>query len=103
MFTTALSALGGAAGLAAILSPVLLHLSARRNAVHMQNSSLIDALQEERNEVARRLDDRDATVVALWDYVLQLRYWMVKGAEGAPPTMPDGLSVAAVRARVGAA
>ena len=103
MFTTVLSALGGAAGLAAILSPVLLHLSARRTAVHAQNVSLIDQLQQERDEVVRRLDDRDATVVALWDYVLQLRYWMVKGSAGAPPTMPDGLSVAAVRARIGAA
>lgn len=99
MFATVLSALGGAAGLAALLSPVLLHLSARRHAVVQQNVSLIDQLQQERDEVVRRLDDRDATVVALWDYVLRLRYWMVK-PDGNPPTMPDGLSVAAVRARV---
>lgn len=103
MFTTVLSALGGAAGLGALLTPVLLHLASRRTAVQHQNTSLIDQLQQERDDVVRRLDESGATVAALWDYVLQLRYWMVKGAEGAPPTMPDGLSVAAVRARVGAA
>ena len=101
MFTTALSALGGAAGLAALLSPLLLHVTARRNAVQTENTSLIDQLQQERDGVLRRLDERDATIAALWDYVHRLRYSIVKGEE--PPTMPDSLSVAAVRARVGAA
>jgi hypothetical protein len=102
MLTTALTALGGAAGLGALLTPVLLHLAGRRAAVQSENTSLIDQLQQERDAVHGRLDDRDATIAALWDYVYRLRYWMIKGTAGEPPTMPDGLSVAAVRARVAA-
>jgi hypothetical protein len=101
MVETVLSALGGAAGLAALLSPFLLHLSARRTAVQQENTGLIDQLQQERDGVIARLDQRDATIAALWDYVMALRYAMVKGTE--PPTMPESLSIAAVRTRVGAA
>jgi hypothetical protein len=66
--------------------------------VQTENATLINELQEERNTVVARLEDRDATVAALWDYVLRLRYAIVKGAE--PPTMPDTLTVAAVRAHI---
>ena len=103
MFNTVLSALGGAAGLGALLTPVLLHLASRRTAVQTQNTNLIDQLQQERDGVVARLDQRDALIADLWDYVHALRYWIVKGSQGEPPTMPDGLSVAAVRARAGAA
>jgi hypothetical protein len=102
MFTAVLTALGGAAGLAALLSPVLVHLTQRRAHTQTENTSLIDQLQQERDDVVARLDQRDATIAALWAYVYELRYWMVKGAEGEPPTMPPTLTVAAVRARVGA-
>lgn len=96
--TTVLAALCGAGGLGAILTPVLVHLTSRRIAVQTENTALISELQEERNGVVARLEQRDATVAALWDYVLRLRYAIVKGDE--PPTMPDTLTVAAVRARV---
>lgn len=98
MLTTAGAALFGAGGLGALVTPILVHLTARRVAAQTENGQLIDALQEERDGVVARLDQRDATVAALWDYVLQLRYSMVKGDE--PPTMPETLSIAAVRAHV---
>jgi hypothetical protein len=74
MLTTALEGFGG---VAAMLAPVLV-------------------------ELQDRVDIRDATIAALWDYVLELRYWMVKGQVGEPPTMPSTLTVAAVRARISA-
>jgi hypothetical protein len=101
MLTTIVSALLGAGGLGAILTPVLLHLTSRRVAVQTENAALIDALQEERDAVVARLDQRDATIVKLWDYVLELRYSIVKGTE--PPTMPETLSINVVRARMQAA
>jgi hypothetical protein len=100
MFETVMAALGGAAGLGALLTPVLLHVTARRKTIADENDALIDRLEQERNTVIARLDQRDAMVADLWDYVHQLRYWMTKGCVGQPPTMPDGLSVAAIRARV---
>jgi hypothetical protein len=102
MVETVLSALGGAAGLAALLSPVLLHASGRRTAVQTENAGLINQLQQERDGVVARLDQRDALIADLWDYVHKLRYWIVKGSQGEPPTMPDGLSIAAVRTRAAA-
>lgn len=98
MLTTIVAALAGAGGLGALLTPVLVHLTARRVAVQTENSTLIDDLRIERDAVVARLDQRDATVVALWDYVLQIRYSLVKGLE--PPTMPTGLSVSAIHARI---
>jgi hypothetical protein len=71
-------------------------------AVQTENASLIAELQEERDGVVRRLDQRDATLAALWDYVFRMRYWMAKGSEGEPPTMPDTLTLAAVRSAVAA-
>jgi hypothetical protein len=41
-------------------------------------------------------------VAALLGAYFDLRYWVVKGGTGAPPTLPDSLTVAAVRARVSA-
>lgn len=98
MLTTVLGAVCGAGGLGAILTPVLLHLTARRAAVQSENTQLIDTLQEERDTVMARIDQRDATIAALWDYVHRLRYSIVKGQE--PPTMPDTLTIGAVRARI---
>jgi hypothetical protein len=100
MISTIAAVLGGAGGIGAMLTPVLVHLTARRVAVQSENTALIADLQDERNHVVARLDQRDATVVALWDYCLQLRYWMAKGCQGQPPTMPDGLTVGAIRARI---
>lgn len=90
--------LGGAGGIGALMTPVLVHLTARRVATQSENATLIDDLQRERDGVIARLDQRDATIAALWDYVHRLRYSIVKGAE--PPTMPETLSVAAVRAYI---
>jgi hypothetical protein len=98
MLTTIVAALAGAGGLGALLTPVLVHLTARRVAAQTENAALIADLQEERDHVVARLDQRDATVVALWDYVLKLRYSLVKGLE--PPTLPVGLSVGAIHARI---
>lgn len=98
MWTTVLAALAGAGGLGALLTPVLVHLTSRRIAVQTENTALIEQLQEERNGVVARLDQRDATIAALWDYVHGLRYSIVKGTE--PPTLPDTLSAAVVRARI---
>jgi hypothetical protein len=100
MLTTVVAGLGGAAGIGTVLAPVLVHLSARRSALQSQIGTLIDSLQEERDAVSTRLENRDATIAALWDYVHRLRYSIVKGYE--PPTMPDGLNLAAVRARAAA-
>jgi hypothetical protein len=96
--STILAALCGAGGLGALLTPVLVHLTSRRIAAQTENAALIGELQEERDRVVARLDDRDRQVAALWDYVLRLRYAYVKGTE--PPTMPDTLTLAAVRARL---
>jgi ABC-type uncharacterized transport system involved in gliding motility auxiliary subunit len=98
MMTEVAAVLGGAGGIGALLTPMLVHLTARRVATQSENTALIADLQEERNYVMARLDQRDATVVALWDYVLDLRYALVKGLE--PPTMPPGLTVSAIRARI---
>lgn len=88
MLTTALEVFGS---VAALLSPLLVYLvSCRRN----RRAELLD-LQD-------RAEQRDATIAALWDYVLELRYWIVKGPGGEPPTMPDTLTIAAVRARINA-
>lgn len=86
MFTTALELLGGGA---ALLSPAVAYAGVRMRIRRAELADLHD-----------RLEQREAREVALWDYVLQLRYWMVKGQEGDPPTMPDTLTIAAVRARV---
>jgi hypothetical protein len=98
MLSPVLAAVCGAGGLGAILTPVLVHLTSRRIAAQTENSALINELQEERNGVVARLDARDAQVASLWDYVLRLRYAYVKGEE--PPTMPDTLTLAAVRAHL---
>jgi hypothetical protein len=97
---TVVAALAGAGGLGALLTPVLVYLTSRRIAVQTENATLINDLQEERDGVLRRLDERDRTLVQLWDYVLTFRYAIVKGEE--PPTMPATLSIAAVRARADA-
>jgi hypothetical protein len=98
MWTTVLAALGGAGGFGALLTPVLVHLTSRRIAVQTENTALIEQLQEERNGVVARLDERDRTIAALWDYVHRLRYSIVKGDE--PPTLPETLSLTAVRLRI---
>jgi hypothetical protein len=103
MMPILLAALGGAGGLGAILTPVLMHLTARRIAVQTENSTLIDQLQEERDAVLRRAEASEQTVAALWDYTLGMRYWMVKGQQGQPPTLPSSMSIAAVRYRLEAA
>lgn len=95
-----LSVLGGAAGLGALLTPILVHITSRRQITQTENGALIDALQEERDRVIDRLNDRDRVIAELWNYVHELRYWMAKGSVGEPPTMPEGLTVAAIRARV---
>jgi hypothetical protein len=100
MTTMVLSVLGGAAGLGALLTPILVHITSRRQTVQTENGALIDALQEERDRVIDRLNDRDRVIAELWGYVHELRYWMAKGSVGEPPTMPEGLTVAAIRARV---
>lgn len=88
MLTTVLTAL---TAVAALLSPAAVYGVARMRA---RRAELI--------ELHDRLDQRDATIVALWDYVWDLRYWIVKGGPGECPTMPDSLTVAAVRARLNA-
>ena len=88
MVTTALAVLGI---VAALLSPVLVLVGLR---MRLRRAELV--------ELSDRVEQRDATIATLWDYVLELRYWIVKGQEGAPPTMPDTLTVAAVRARISA-
>jgi arginase family enzyme len=88
MLTTALEGFGG---VAAMLAPVLVFLATR---MRVRRAELV--------ELQDRVDIRDATIAALWDYVLELRYWMVKGQVGEPPTMPSTLTVAAVRARISA-
>lgn len=91
------AALGGATGLGALLTPILLHVSSRRQQTQVENTTLIDQLQQERDRSAERAEQLAAQVATLWDYVLRLRYAIVKGEP--TPTMPDGLTVAAVRAR----
>lgn len=89
MLTMALAALGVCA---TMLAPVLVYLASRRRHHRAVLADLHD-----------RIETRDATIAALWDYVLQLRYWMVKAdPDDQPPTMPSTLTVAAVRARVDA-
>jgi hypothetical protein len=102
MFTAVLSALGGAAGLAALLSPVLVHMSQRRGTAATERSTLVEQLQEERDTAVSERRDLAVQVAALWQAYLDLRYWIVKGSEGSPPTMPPGLTIAAVRARADA-
>lgn len=102
MFTAVLSALGGAAGLAALLSPVLVHLTQRRAGTLAERSTLVEQLQEERDAAVDERRDLAVQVAALWQAYLDLRYWIVKGSQGNPPTMPPGLTVAAVRARADA-
>lgn len=99
--TTVLTALGGAAGLGALITPVLVHLTSRRIAVQAENAALIDQLQQERDTVTSRLERRDATIAMLWDYAYRLRHWTTTGATGEPPALPDGLTT--VPARAGAA
>jgi hypothetical protein len=82
-------ALQGFGAVAALLSPALVYLAARHRTRRAEMTELHD-----------RLDQRDATIAALWDYVLDFRYALVKGHE--PPTMPSTLTVAAIRARVDA-
>lgn len=77
--------------MAAVLAPVLVYLATRMRA---RRADLI--------ELNDRLDQRDATIACLWDYVLDLRYWMVKGSTVEPPTMPSTLTIAAIRARINA-
>jgi hypothetical protein len=98
MISTIAAVLGGAGGIGAMVTPMLVHLTARRVAAQTENTALIADLQEERDHVVARLDQRDATIVALWDYVLHFRYALIKGLE--PPTMPPGLTVGAIRARI---
>lgn len=86
MLTDALTGFGA---VAALLSPVLVYLGARQRTRRSEIAELHD-----------RLDERDAKIAALWGYVLDLRYSMVKSTE--PPTMPATLTIAAVRARVDA-
>ncbi len=88
MLSTALTGFGA---VAALLSPVLVFAAARMRTRRAELAELND-----------RLDQRDATIAALWNYVLELRYWMVKGSTGEPPTMPSTLTIAAVRARINA-
>lgn len=88
MVTAALQAFGA---VAALLAPVLVLVGLR---MRLRRADLI--------ELQDRLDHRDATIAALWDYVYDLRYWMVKGQDGNPPTMPSTLTIAAVRARIDA-
>lgn len=88
MWTTILAGFGA---LAALLSPLLVYLTAR---MRVRRAEVI--------ELNDRLDTRDATIAALWGYVLDLRYWMVKGSLGDPPTMPHTLTTAAVRDRINA-
>lgn len=96
--TTVLTALGGAAGLGALITPVLVHLTSRRIAVQAENAALIDQLQQERDTVTTRLEQRDATIATLWDYVYRLRHWIMAGAAGEPPGIPERLTTAATRA-----
>lgn len=98
MLSTGIAALAGAGGLGAVLTPVLVHLTARRVAAQTENSALINELQEERNVIRVELADVARERAVLWDYVLRLRYSIVKGAD--PPTMPDTLTIAAVRAHL---
>lgn len=88
MLTTGLQVFGV---VAALLAPVLGYLAVR---MRTRRAELV--------ELNDRLDQRDATIAALWDYVLDLRYWMVKGMPVDPPTMPSTLTIAAVRARISA-
>jgi hypothetical protein len=98
MLSTGVAALAGAGGLGAVLTPVLVHLTARRVAAQTENSALINELQEERNVIRVELAAVARERAVLWDYVLRLRYSIVKGDE--PPTMPDTLTIAAVRAHL---
>lgn len=88
MLTGALEVFGA---VAALLSPAVVYLIAKRRS---RRGELV--------ELHDRLDQRDATIAALWAYVFDLRYWMVKGSIGEPPTMPSTLTIAAVRARIDA-
>lgn len=98
MLSTGIAALAGAGGLGAVLTPVLVHLTARRVAAQTENATLINELQEERNVIRVELEAVARERAVLWDYVLRLRYSIVKGDE--PPTMPDTLTIAAVRAHL---
>jgi hypothetical protein len=98
MLQTVLAAMCGAGGIGAVLTPALVHLTSRRIAVQTENTQLIEQLQEERNGVVGRLEQRDAMIAELWDYVYRLRYSIVKGDD--PPTMPSTLTLAAVRAHI---
>lgn len=102
MLTEVGSALGGAAGLAALLSPLLVHLSQRRTSTQVERAELVDDLQHERDVAVERADTAQRQAEMLWTAYLDLRYWLVKGAQGDPPTLPPGLTVGAVRARMGA-
>lgn len=92
--------LGGAAGVGGLLTPVLVHLAGRRQSLTVERQALVDELQHERDLLIARGETRDATIAALWDYVLSLRYWLVKGEPAEPPTMPDTLTINAVRSRL---
>lgn len=86
MLRTGLEAFGA---VAATLAPLLVYLASRQRIRRAEITELHDMLEA-----------RDAKIAALWGYVLDLRYSMVKGLE--PPTMPGTLTIAAVRARVDA-
>jgi hypothetical protein len=88
MWTTALQGFGA---VAALLAPLLTWVGLR---LRLRRAELTD--------VQDRLDVRDAEFRALLEAYFDLRYWVVKGGTGAPPTLPDSLTVAAVRARVSA-
>jgi len=100
---------GIVASLAAVLTPTLLYRTNRRQQTVDQPQKIIDQVQEERaadrasfkeerdhlhmqqQRAFDRIEGLETQNRLLWDYVLQMRYYMAKGSQGIPPTLPEGL------------
>jgi hypothetical protein len=77
--------------IAAVLAPALVFVGLRMRLRRAELTELHD-----------RLDEAQTEFVALLSAYFDLRYWIVKGSTGTPPTLPDTITVAAVRARISA-
>jgi hypothetical protein len=51
------------------------------------------SLQQRMGRLERRNEDQSTQIRVLWDYVLQLRYFIATDQPGPPPTLPEGMKV----------
>jgi uncharacterized protein HemX len=104
---------GLVSAIGAVVVPWLVYRNTRRQQTVDQPQKIIDQIQEEREadrramaeerahvnqrqaRLERRQEDDAVQIRVLWDYVLQLRYFIATGQEGPPPTLPEMIRVRA--------